>query len=144
MDLKELKFGTEIETIKRTRQRVAEAIRTIVGGTVRHVGHPTCYDPWEVAAADGRVWKVVADSSLTSVASHLRAEVVSPALTYADIPELRTSSAGSSAASRGPESRLPREQAPCINSWRGGAVRSRSGAPRRGWAGRGSRLLSCR
>ncbi len=89
MDLTELKFGIEIETIKRTRQTVAEAIRTIVGGTVRHVGHPTCYDPWEVAAADGRVWKVVADSSLTSVASHLRAEVVSPVLTYEDIPQLQ-------------------------------------------------------
>ena len=89
MDLRELKFGIEIETVKRTRQTVAEAIRTVVGGTVRHVGHPTCYDPWEVTDPQGRVWKVVADSSLTSVPSHLRAEVVSPVLTYADIPELQ-------------------------------------------------------
>jgi len=46
---------------------------------------------------------------------------------------------------RGIERRKPRtrEQAPCINSWRGGAVRSRSGAPRRGWAGRGWLPLSC-
>ena len=89
MDLRELKFGIEIETIKRTRQAVAEAIRTVVGGRVRHVGTPACYDPWEVTDDRGRVWKVVADSSLTSVPSHLRAEVVSPVLTYDDIPELQ-------------------------------------------------------
>jgi len=89
MDLTDLKFGIEIETIKSTRQTVAEAIRTVVGGTVRHVGHPTCYDPWEVTDTRGRVWKVVADSSLTSVPSHMRAEVVSPVLTYDDIPELQ-------------------------------------------------------
>ena len=89
MDLRDLRFGIEVETIKRTRQTVAEAICTVVGGTLRHVGHPSCYDPWEVTATDGRVWKVVSDSSLTSVPAHLRAEVVSPILTYADIPELQ-------------------------------------------------------
>jgi hypothetical protein len=68
---------------------VAEAIRTVVGGTVRHTGHPSQYDPWEVTDPQGRVWKVVADSSLTSVPDHLRAEVVSPVLTYQDIPQLQ-------------------------------------------------------
>ena len=89
MDLRELRFGIEIETIKRTRQTVAEAVRTVVGGTVRHVGTPACYDPWEVTDERDRVWKVVADSSLTSVPGHLRAEIVSPVLTYDDIPELQ-------------------------------------------------------
>ena len=67
MDMRELRFGVEIETTKRTRQTVAEAVCTVVGGTVRHVGHPACYDPWEVTDARGRIWKVVADSSLTSI-----------------------------------------------------------------------------
>ena len=89
MDLRELRFGSEIETVGRTRQTVAEAIRTVVGGTVRHVGTPVCYDPWEVTDTRGRIWKVVADSSLTSVPSHLRAEVVSPILTYGDLEELQ-------------------------------------------------------
>ena len=89
MDMRELRFGVEIETTKRTRQTVAEAICTVVGGTVRHVGTPPCYDPWEVTDAQGRIWKVVADSSLTSVPGHLRAEVVSPVLAYSDIPELQ-------------------------------------------------------
>ena len=89
MDMRELKFGIEIETIRRTRQAVAEAIRTVVGGAVRHTGYPSSYDPWEVTDLQGRVWKVVADASLTSVPSHLRAEVVSPVLTYQDIPQLQ-------------------------------------------------------
>ena len=38
MDLRDLKFRIEIAAVKRTRQTVAEAIRTVVGGTVRHVG----------------------------------------------------------------------------------------------------------
>ena len=89
MDMREIKFGIEIETIRRTRQCVAEAVRSVVGGQARHVGTPACYDPWEVADAQGRVWKVVADSSLSMVASHLRAEVVSPVLAYRDVPELQ-------------------------------------------------------
>ena len=89
MDLRELKFGIEIETIGRTRQAVAEAIRTVVGGAVRHVGYPSSHDPWEVADSRGRTWKVVHDASLTSVPSHLRAEVVTPILTYADLAELQ-------------------------------------------------------
>jgi len=89
MDMRELRFGIEIETTRRTRQTVAEAIHTVVGGAVRYVGQPSCYDPWEVTDPRGRVWQVVADSSLTSVPAHLRAEVVSPILTYADIPELQ-------------------------------------------------------
>jgi hypothetical protein len=87
MDLRELRWGIEIETVKRTRQTVAEAIRTVVGGTLRHVGSPACYDPWEVSDDRGRIWKVVTDSSLNSVPPHLRAEIVSPVLEYADIPD---------------------------------------------------------
>ena len=89
MDLRDIKFGIEIETIRRTRQCVAEAIQSVVGDQVRHTGTPACYDPWDVTDNQGRVWKVVADSSLNMVASHLRAEVVSPVLTYQDIPELQ-------------------------------------------------------
>jgi hypothetical protein len=88
MDLRELKFGIEIETVGKSRQTVAEAIRTVVGGAVRHASDTGSFDAWEVDAC-GRVWKVVHDASLTSVPAHLRAEVVSPILTYSDIPELQ-------------------------------------------------------
>lgn len=89
MDIREIRFGIEIETIKRTREETAAAIHSVVGGTIRHVGYPASFDPWEVEDLRGRKWKVVADASLTSVPAHLRAEIVSPVLTYEDIPQLQ-------------------------------------------------------
>ena len=86
--MRTLHFGIEIETIGQTREKVARAIQRVVGGTVRHVGTPFCYDPWHVVDARGRTWRVVADSSL-SAPKHLQAEVVSPVLAYEDIPELQ-------------------------------------------------------
>ncbi len=49
--MKTLRFGIEIETIGQTRAAVAQAIQTVVGHTVQHVGNPTCYDPCDVVAA---------------------------------------------------------------------------------------------
>lgn len=89
MNLKQINFGIEIETVKRTREQIAWAIHSVVGGTVRHVGTPLAFDPWEVQDLRGRLWKVVADGSLSSVPAHLRAEVVSPVLGYEDIPQLQ-------------------------------------------------------
>jgi hypothetical protein len=87
--LNEVNFGIEIETVGRTRETVARAIQSVVGGEVIHVGTPGVYDPWEVRDTDQRVWRVVADSSLTNVTSDLRAEIVSPILRYDDIPLLQ-------------------------------------------------------
>ena len=42
VDLRGLRFGVEIETVRRTRQQVAEAVQSVVGGTVRHAGTPAC------------------------------------------------------------------------------------------------------
>ncbi len=89
MDLKDIRFGIEIETVKATREKVARAIQTVVGGTVRHVGTPHCHDPWEVEDARGRKWKVVADGSLTNVDVAYRAEIVSPILVYGDMEQLQ-------------------------------------------------------
>ena len=89
MDLRELRFGVEIETVRRARKRVAEAVQSVVGGNVTHPGRPGVFDPWEVVDDRGRTWKVVSDGSLSHVPSHLRAEVVTPVLSYADIPTLQ-------------------------------------------------------
>ena len=89
MDMRAIRFGIEIETIKRTREQTAAAIHSVVGGIIRHVGYPASYDPWEVEDLRGRKWKVVADASLSSVPKHLQAEIVSPVLTYDDIPQLQ-------------------------------------------------------
>ncbi|MCJ8501448.1 amidoligase family protein [Desulfatitalea alkaliphila] len=89
MDLRELRYGIEIETVKRTREQIAWAIHSVVGGHVRHIGQPASYDPWEVEDLRGRKWKVVNDASLTNVPSHLRAELVSPVLAYDDLEQLQ-------------------------------------------------------
>ena len=65
MDMRSLRWGCEIEVVRRTREQVAWAIQSIVGGEVRHVGYPAAFDPWEVTDPRGRVWKVVADASLS-------------------------------------------------------------------------------
>lgn len=88
MNLKEIKIGLELETIQRDRGTVARAVQSVVGGEVTHAGGGT-YDAWEVRDRLNRVWRVVADSSLTSAPANLRAEVVSPILGYDDIPELQ-------------------------------------------------------
>jgi len=86
--MKTLRYGIEIETIGQTRETVARAIATVVGGSASRACGASCYDAWKVVAADGRTWKVMADSSL-SAPFHLQAEVVSPILTYADLDALQ-------------------------------------------------------
>jgi hypothetical protein len=61
--MEQLSFGVEVEVGGRTRAAVAQAVQSVVGGTVQHLGGPP-YDPWSITAADGRDWRVVADSSL--------------------------------------------------------------------------------
>ncbi len=104
MDLKDIRFGVEIETVKRTRKQVSVAIQNIVGGSITHVGSPNCFDPYHIVADDGRVWKVMADASLNNTPKRLQAEIVSPILTYEDIPmvqkivrQVRTASGASTA-----------------------------------------------
>src|SRR5690606_27190486 len=89
MNLREIRFGIEIETVQRSRREVAYAIHSVVGGTVTHSANPACYDPWEVADLRGRTWKVMADASLTNVPRNLQAEVVSPVLGYDDLEQLQ-------------------------------------------------------
>ncbi|MBT5613131.1 MAG: amidoligase family protein [Lentisphaerae bacterium] len=89
MDLREIRFGIEIETVKRSRREVAYAIHSVVGGNVTHAGTPACYDPWHITDLRGRTWKVMADASLVNVTRNLQAEVVSPVLGYDDIAQLQ-------------------------------------------------------
>jgi len=89
MDLRDLKYGIEIETIGRTRQQVAEAIQSVVCGRIQYIGTPEAHDPWHVIDTQGRTWQVVADASLISAVKEHQAEVVSPVLTYADMPILQ-------------------------------------------------------
>ena len=75
--MKTLRFGIEIETVGASKEAVARAIQSVVGGEARGAG-----GGWEVVASDGRIWRAVPDGSLSGCAN---AEIVSPILCYADI-----------------------------------------------------------
>ena len=89
IDFRSLRFGVEVECTGQTREKVASAIKSVVGGEAIHIGNQGTLDPWEVTDPRNRKWRVVSDASLTDVPVHLRAEVVTPILTYEDIPELQ-------------------------------------------------------
>jgi hypothetical protein len=75
--LKSLKFGIEIETIGVDRVSLAWDIARAIGG--RATGD-------SAIDAQGRVWRVVRDGSLSTEQS---GEIVSPILTYADLDTLQ-------------------------------------------------------
>ncbi len=75
------KFGIEIETVGLNKAAIANAIQTVVGGTVT-----TSYDGASVTMADGRIWNVVRDGSLSGFDN---GEIVSPILTTADMDNLQ-------------------------------------------------------
>ncbi len=85
MTMKTLRFGCELETVGLQREKAAQAIQSVVGGTVRYAG--TSYDTWECVAADGRIWKAMADASLGD--RTYSAEIVSPILHYSDMETLQ-------------------------------------------------------
>ncbi|MGO8992057.1 MAG: amidoligase family protein [Polyangiaceae bacterium] len=76
--MKTLTFGVEIETVGQDRDTVARTIAQAIGGRK---------DPYSPSASDaqGRVWKVVTDGSLTGI---LNGEVVTPILKYDDLDDL--------------------------------------------------------
>jgi hypothetical protein len=90
--MKEQRFGIEIEMTGITRKQAADAVavaKTINGKASYTRGS---YDTYEVKAADGRVWKLMSDSSITAenskggaATSEYKVELVSPICRYEDI-----------------------------------------------------------
>ena len=80
--MKTLRFGIEIETVGLSRTKLAEAIHSVVGGTVSND-----YRDVRITTARGRTWKVVPDGSLSG--GENSGEIVSPVLGYDDIDELQ-------------------------------------------------------
>ena len=80
--MKTLRFGIEIETVGLSRTKLAEAIHSVVGGTVSND-----YRDVRITTASGRTWKVVPDGSLSG--GENSGEIVSPVLGYDDIEELQ-------------------------------------------------------
>lgn len=93
MDLKDQRFGIEIEMTGVTRQRAAEVAAEYFGTAFRYLG--TYYDTYAALDSQGRQWKFMSDGSITaqrkegnrkvSANSEYRTEMVSPICRYEDI-----------------------------------------------------------
>ena len=97
MIMKTLHFGIEMEMTGITRSRAASLMASFFGTESRHEGG--AYDTYTARDEQGRKWKAMNDSSLvpqkkvngniTDASSFYRTEVVSPILSYDDIPSLQ-------------------------------------------------------
>ncbi|MEK7859227.1 MAG: amidoligase family protein [Elusimicrobiota bacterium] len=84
-------FGIEIEMVGKTRSMIAKAVAGVVGGgKVEHVvdEEDDSLTREDVHAANGAVWRIEDDDSLCAP-EQLRAELVSPVLTTADLGTLK-------------------------------------------------------
>lgn len=91
--MKEQRYGIEIEMTGITRKEAADAVAKLLNGTNDHTYGG--YDTYEVKAPDGRVWKLMSDSSIREestrgrATSEHRVELVSPICRYADIETIQ-------------------------------------------------------
>lgn len=96
--MKTLHFGIEMEMTGITREKAANLMAGFFGtGWGTHQGG--VYDTWTATDDLGRTWKVMSDSSIhaqrkvggriESASTEYRTEVVSPILSYDDIPKLQ-------------------------------------------------------
>lgn len=94
MDMREQKFGIEIELTGLTRQKAAEVISKYLGNSYQYDGG--YYEEYSVYDNQGRKWKVMYDSSIvakkkdgTYAGDEYKVEFVSPICEYADIPTIQ-------------------------------------------------------
>ena len=96
--MKNQTIGTEIEMTGITRQAAAKVVAEYFGTTENYVGGT--YDAYEIEDNDGRIWKVMYDSSIESqvknadgrirgVGGEYKVEFVTPILKYDDIETLQ-------------------------------------------------------
>ena len=94
MDMREQKFGIEIEMTGITRQRAAEVMAAYFSSAASYDGGS--YEVYSIRDAAGRRWKVMYDSSIEAqkkgggyAGSEYKVEFVSPICEYADIPVIQ-------------------------------------------------------
>ena len=101
--IKDQCFGVEVEMTGITRRQAADALAAYFDTTPQYLG--THYDTWGVTDPEGKVWKLMSDGSIrperktadgyTSNFSRgmrsgeYRVEMVTPKLTYAELPKLQ-------------------------------------------------------
>lgn len=94
MDMREQKFGIEIELTGLTRKKAAETLGRYFGRDYIHVGK--FYDEYNVYDSENRKWKLMSDSSIVAqrrdggvAGSEYKVEFVSPICEYKDIPVIQ-------------------------------------------------------
>jgi len=90
--LKDLRYGTEIEFVGISRETAALTIAAVLGTIdVSAKVEPYSYAvrSFHITATDGRVWNVVADGSVHDTDGTSGGEMVTPILTWADMPVLQ-------------------------------------------------------
>ena len=96
--MKDQCFGVEVELTGITRKQAAEALAEYFGTMPRHKGGT--YDTWAVRDPEGKEWKLVSDSSIyaekwngysyeVTDSPDYRVEMVSPKLTYGELPKFQ-------------------------------------------------------
>ena len=101
--IKDQCFGVEVEMTGITRRQAAEALAAYFATTPEYLG--TYYDTWGVTDPEGKVWKLMSDSSINpeqktatgyeslsrydTEGKERQVEMVTPKLTYAELPKLQ-------------------------------------------------------
>ena len=96
--IKDQCFGVEVEMTGITRRQAAEALAEYFGTSVHYCG--TYYDTWGVTDPEGKEWKLMSDGSIraerktaggyeTVGRGEYQVEMVTPKLTYAELPKLQ-------------------------------------------------------
>lgn len=96
--IKDQYFGVEIEMTGLTREDAARALAEYFGTGVNHTGGT--YDCWEVPDQEGKIWKLMYDSSIRaerldrgswrSIGDDLyKVEMVTPKLSYDELPKMQ-------------------------------------------------------
>lgn len=85
MDMKSQSFGVEVEMKNIKRFTVARYIANYFNSDYDHVGQVNGLDTYEIEDTNGRVWKVVSDSSLHD--GRKGCELVTPILYYNDLTD---------------------------------------------------------
>jgi len=96
--IKDQRFGVEIEFTGITRAQAAQALAQYFGTEAEHVGGG--YDKWTVMDNEGKSWTLMSDASIrterktetgyrTTGDAQYRVEMVTPILTYPEMPKLQ-------------------------------------------------------
>lgn len=96
--IKDQCFGVEVEMTGITREQAARTLANYFGTSPQHTGGT--YDAWAVPDPEGKVWKLVSDSSIDGEERvgdgyeqtddrRYEVEMVTPKLTYPELPKLQ-------------------------------------------------------